>query len=168
MRPADSAAGFAVPTLRRRLMCMTYESLLLFGILFITGYLFSTLTQQRNALMYRHALQAWLFVVLAVYFIWFWCHGGQTLAMKTWKIRVTDAHLRPLSWPRALARYLLAWLWILPPAALDAWVGLKDWPSVLLMVLWLTLWACTMFIDRDRQFLHDRLAGTRLVSVVQP
>lgn len=156
----------AVPTLRRRVLCVIYEALILFGVLFITGYLFSTLTQQRSALMYRHALQVWLFLVLGAYFTWFWRHGGQTLPMKTWKIRVVDADLHTLSLPRAILRYCLCWLWFLPGMALDWLLGIKDWSSVGIASAWAILWACTMFIDRDRQFLHDRLAGTRLVSVI--
>ena len=78
------------PPLRRRLLSMTYEAMLLFAVVFIAGYLFDTLTQSRDALMLRHTRQAWLFVVLGIYFVWFWTHGGQTLAMKTWRIRVID------------------------------------------------------------------------------
>ena len=83
-----------------------YEGLLLFGVIFIAGYLFGTLTQTRNAMDNRLALQAFLFCVLAVYFVWFWTRG-QTLAMKTWRIRVVDVRGRALTQHRALLRYLL-------------------------------------------------------------
>jgi len=69
---------------------MLYEAMLLFGVLFIAGWLFSTLLQQRHALYLRGALQDWLFLVLGLYFVWFWTHRGQTLAMKTWRIKVVD------------------------------------------------------------------------------
>jgi uncharacterized RDD family membrane protein YckC len=64
----------------------------------------------------RHALQAFLFVVFGMYFTWFWAKG-QTLAMKTWNIRVVDRAGRPLTQRRALLRYALSWLWFLPPLA---------------------------------------------------
>ena len=35
-----------------------------------------------------------MFVVLGIYFVWFWSRG-QTLAMKTWHIRLVDAQGRP-------------------------------------------------------------------------
>ena len=54
---------FSTPTLKRRMACWIYESLLLFGVVFIAGYLFGTLSQTRNAMDNRHGLQAWLFVV---------------------------------------------------------------------------------------------------------
>ncbi|VVE60701.1 membrane protein [Pandoraea captiosa] len=165
--PAEGApASHAVPTLRRRVLSMVYESLLLFGVLFLSGYLFSALTQQRSGLMYRHAMQAWLFFVLGAYFVWFWTHGGQTLAMKTWKIRLVDAHGRPVRAGRALLRYVLAWLWVLPAMAIDWIFGLTGWSSVALLAGWVALWALTMHVTPDHQFLHDRLAGTRLVSVL--
>ena len=63
----------------------------MFGVVFIAGYLFSTLSQTRNAMDNRHGLQAFLFVIFGIYFAWFWAKG-QTLAMKTWNIRVVDRH----------------------------------------------------------------------------
>ena len=68
--------------------CFLYEGVLLFGVVMIAGYLFSSLTQQRNALVGRHGLQAFLFIVLGIYFVWFWSHGGQTVAMRAWHIRL--------------------------------------------------------------------------------
>ncbi|WP_374622441.1 RDD family protein [Pandoraea sp.] len=158
--------SYAVPTLRRRVLAMVYESLLLFGVLFLAGYLFSALTQQRSGLMHRHAMQAWLFLVLGAYFVWFWTHSGQTLAMKTWKIRLVDAHGQPVRTGRAVARYALAWLWVLPAMALDWALGLTGWGSVALLAVWIVFWALAMRVTPDHQFIHDRLAGTRLVSVL--
>jgi len=153
------------PSLRRRLSSMLYESMLLFGVLFLSGWLFSTLLQQRHALYLRHALEMWLFLVLALYFIWFWTHGGQTLAMKTWRFRVVDRHGAPLRLWRATWRFLLAWLWILPGLALAAAVHSRQWALVLIPAGNIVLWALSARLDKDGQFLHDRLAGTRLVDV---
>lgn len=155
------------PSLRRRLSSMLYESMLLFGVLFMSGWLFSTLLQQRHALYLRHALEGWLFLVLAVYFIWFWTHGGQTLAMKTWRFRVVDRQGQPVGLWRALLRFLLAWLWILPGLALAAAVRGPHWTLVLIPALNIVLWACSARLDGQGQFLHDRLAGTRLVDVTR-
>lgn len=148
---------------------MVYESLLLFGVIFITGWLFDTLTQSRDALTLRHTRQAWLFLVIGAYFTFFWCRGGQTLAMKTWRIRLaalSDAGL-PVRVPlrNALLRYLLAWLWFLPALAIDFFFSLKGWPSIGLIFLGMLLWLATVLLNPHRQFLHDRLAGTRLLDV---
>ena len=143
---------------------MLYESMLLFGVLFMSGWLFSTLLQQRHALYLRHAMEAWLFVVLGVYFIWFWTHGGQTLAMKTWRFRLVAADGSPVGRWRAVLRFLLAWLWVLPGLALASTLHEKQWTLVLVPAINLLLWAATIRLDPQRQFLHDRLAGTRLVD----
>ena len=78
------------PGVGRRLASFLYEGVLLFGVVMIAGYLYSSLTQQRHALQGTLGLQLFLFVVLGIYFVWFWSHGGQTVAMKTWHIRVVD------------------------------------------------------------------------------
>nr|WP_198981058.1 RDD family protein [Herbaspirillum sp. ASV7] len=155
------------PSLRRRLSSMLYESMLLFGVLFMSGWLFSTLLQQRHALYLRHGLEFWLFLVLAVYFIWFWTHGGQTLAMKTWRFRVVDQAGHPLGLWRATFRFLLAWLWVLPGLALAAAVHGQQWMLVIIPALNILLWALSARLDPQGQFLHDRLAGTRLVDVTR-
>lgn len=152
------------PSLRRRLSSMLYESLLLFGVLFIAGWIFSTLLQQRHALSLRHGLEAWLFLVLAAYFIWFWTHGGQTLAMKTWRFRLVDVQGRPVGLWRAALRFLLAWLWILPGLAVAAMLHAQQWMLALVPSANLVLWALCAWLDPQRQFLHDRIAGTRLVD----
>ena len=89
-------ADLPPPSLKRRMACWLYEGILLFAVIFIAGYLFSTLSQTRYALDNRHGLQAFVFLVLAIYFTWFW-HKGQTLAMKTWHIRIVDSFGTPLS-----------------------------------------------------------------------
>ena len=137
--------------------------MLLFGVVFIAGYLFSTLSQTRHALDNRYGMQAFLFLVLGIYFIWFWSRG-QTLAMKTWHIRVVDVHGHPLSQNRALARYLASWLWFLPPLLLTWPLGLSA-PEVGVLTLgWVAIWALLSRFHAQRQFLHDALAGTRLIT----
>ena len=83
--------------------------------------------------------------MISAYFLWCWTHGGQTLAMKTWRIRVLQANGAPLSLAAALRRYILA-------AAGISFGGATLW------------WA---WFDREGQFMHDRLAGTRLVMIEQ-
>jgi uncharacterized RDD family membrane protein YckC len=152
------------PSLRRRMACWHYEGILLFGVVFLADYLFSTLSQTRNALDHRQGQQAFLFLVLGIYFTWFW-HKGQTLAMKTWHIRIVDIHGQPLSQRRALLRYLLSWVWFLPPIVLIWGLGLPLASSGLaLMSGWVVAWAVLSRLHPDRQFWHDAWAGTRLIE----
>jgi uncharacterized RDD family membrane protein YckC len=143
--------------------CWVYEGLLVFGVCFIAGYLFSTLSQTRHALNNRHALQAFLFVVFGIYFVWFWAKG-QTLAMKTWHIRVVDAAGHAISQRRASLRYLLAWVWLLPPLAASSLLDLSGARAAMLALIWVAFWALASYVNPERQFWHDVWAGTRLIE----
>lgn len=161
--PEPVSSVFTAPSLPRRMACWLYEGMLLFGVVFIAGYLFSALSQTRHALDNRPGLQAFLFLVLGIYFTWFW-HRGQTLAMKTWHIRVVDANGHRLSQKQALRRYLASWLWFLPPLLLTWPLQLPALQVAVLMLAWIAIWALLSRFQRERQFWHDVLAGTRLIS----
>jgi uncharacterized RDD family membrane protein YckC len=157
--------AFSNAPLKRRLFSMLYEAMLLFGVLFISAWIFSTLLQQRSAIYLRHGLELWLFVVLTCYFVWFWCHGGQTLAMKTWRLRLVTRDGGPIRPWRALARFLLAWLWFMPGLVIAWLVHAQAWLLVVIPALNFLLWMLMIYVDPQRQFLHDRLAGTRIISL---
>lgn len=152
--------------LKRRLACMLYESMLVFGVVFIAGLLLDTLTQSRHALTMRHTRQFWLFLVLGAYFLYFWMRGGQTLAMKTWHIKLEAPGTASVPFSNAALRYLLAWMWFLPAMALNFALGLKEWEGIGVIAAGMCLWALTAKLDKDGQFLHDKLAGTRLISLI--
>lgn len=121
---------------------MFYESLLLIGVFFF-AFLIPNVALGVGAdillpggLLLLHAI-----LVLAVYFLWFWRRSGETLPMRTWKIRLQSADGSRPSYDQLILRFMLAW------------------PSIFFFGIGL-LWA---LLDRDRQFLHDRLCGTRLV-----
>jgi uncharacterized RDD family membrane protein YckC len=141
----------------RRWMGTVYEAVVLFGVIVFFGYAFSALLQFRGEPgPMRWAFQGYLFALLGVYFGWFWSEGRRTLPMKTVSLQLVTTDDRPLSLPRALLRYLAAWLLLLGPA-LAAW-QLSGWLALLLPVSF--FWA---LFDRDRRALYDVLAGTRLV-----
>ena len=150
------------PTLRRRLMCMVYESFLLLAVIFIAGGMFDILTNSRDARILHHTRQALLFVVIGAYFIVFWHKSGQTLAMKTWRIKLVAADGSKPPLLRLVLRYLLCWLWFLPALGLSALLHLPMRHSSALVAAGFVLWALLAFTDPQRRFLHDRLAGTRL------
>ena len=162
----DVAASGTVPPLRRRLMSMVYESILLFAVVVVagaTGYIFEG-TVARYGLPLRHLGQALLFALLGFYFTWFWTHGGQTLAMTTWRIRLVGPGDAPPRWGRAIARYLLLWLFVFPTLVLLAVLGVGGRSALLALTAAVLLPPLYALVDRDRQFLHDRLLGTRLVT----
>ncbi|MDN5836850.1 MAG: RDD family protein, partial [Nitrosospira sp.] len=81
----------SAPGFWRRLVSMIYESLLLIAVLFIASFVFHLLFRDTSSLFFRPAFQIYLLLVAGIYFTWFWTHGGQTLAMQTWKFRVISA-----------------------------------------------------------------------------
>lgn len=153
----------ATPSLLRRMACWLYEGMLLFGVVFIAGYLFGTLSQTRNAMDNRHPLQAFLFVIFGIYFTWFWSRG-QTLAMKTWDIAMVDRDGRAVSQPRAFSRYVASWIWILPPLACSEWFALSGGETAVIWIGWVIVWALLSRFHPQQQFWHDAVAGTRLVN----
>lgn len=157
------------PALRRRLACFIYEGVLLFGVVMVAGLLYSTVTDQRHALIGTTGLQAFLFVVLGAYFVFFWSRTGQTLAMQTWRIRlVTRSGLR-VSSGRALCRYCLSWLWFVPALLAVQLSGLKTGAaSFSAMITGVLAYAALAWLRSDRQFWHDAVCGTRLVDWTPP
>ncbi len=163
--PLITPSALRAPSLRRRMACWVYEGMLMFAVVFIAGWLFSTLSQMRSGMDARRPLlQAFLFVVFAIYFVWFWSRG-QTLAMKTWDIRLVDRQGRPVTQARALLRYVLSWLWFLPPMAAVAPFRLTAGEIGVLIIGWVLVWAILSRFHPLRQFWHDAWAGTRLVHV---
>jgi uncharacterized RDD family membrane protein YckC len=164
---APAIPTLTAPSLRRRMACWLYEGMLMFGVSFVPAYLFGTLSQTRNAMDNRHALMAFMFVVFGIYFVWFWAKG-QTLAMKTWNIRLVDATGRPLTQSRAFVRYCLSWVWFLPPLAVLGTLKPSGGETALIVIGWVIVWALLSRFHPQRQFLHDGIAGTRLVTAPPP
>lgn len=153
----------STPGLMRRMACWLYESMLLFGVVFTTSYFFSVLTQTRHALDNRLAQQITLFLVLALYFIWFW-RKGQTLAMKTWRIKMVSTHGQAPKLMQATLRFLLSWVWVFPPLLFYQISGLGFLITSLWAVVWIFAYALTAKLHPQGQFWHDALAQTRLVD----
>jgi uncharacterized RDD family membrane protein YckC len=139
----SASPALRAPALRRRLASALYELIAVVALLVVATFPYLAVFGDSTHGWRRHALQGWVLAVGAAYFVAFWTHGGQTLPMKTWRIRLVRHDGAPVGAGRALHRYVLA---ILGLAALG--MGFA--------------WA---LVDRDRQFLHDRLAGTALVDV---
>jgi uncharacterized RDD family membrane protein YckC len=159
------AGALPTPGIGRRMAAFLYEGVLLFGVVMAAGLAYGLATQQRHALDGLHGLQAVLFVVFGGYFVWFWTHSGQTLPMQTWHIRVLMQDGRPLTLPRACARYLLAWLWFVPAWLTAHLAGFRTaWPMVVCALAGVVTYALLARLHPDRQFLHDAACGTRLVT----
>lgn len=153
------------PGLSRRLACMVYEGMLLFGVLFTATYLYSSLTQQRHALIGKHGLQVFLLLVLGIYFTWFWSRGGQTVAMKAWNLRIVDIYGNALSQRRALWRFLWSWLWLLPALLSIRFADLHSLTQIAAtFVAGIVAYSGLAQLHSRRQMLHDVICGTQMVN----
>lgn len=121
---------------------MLYEGLVVFSILLIGFLMPQIVLSGFGWTVPSQGLWIHVLLLLMIYFVWCWLNGGQTLPMKTWKLRIINADGLPLRPLQAVLRYLLAW------------------PSILFLGIGI-FWA---IFDKDRQFLHDRLAGTRIIA----
>lgn len=162
---APPAASLPTPGVARRMAAFVYEGVLLFGVVFVAGFLYSTLTRQDHALRGQTGLQMFVFLVLALYFVTFWSRGGQTVAMQAWHVRLVTAGGAAVTPLRALARYLLAWLWFAPALIAAYAAGLHSAAQIFsLMIVGVIAYALLAFLHPQRQFLHDAVCGTRLVT----
>jgi uncharacterized RDD family membrane protein YckC len=171
--PAHAVAGDCGrrATLPRRLGSLVYESLLQVALVLVTGFalvpLVSPSAGPATSLQLPPAAGRWIsfggiVATTLLYCVWCWSRGRRTLPMKTWHLRLVTATGGPVGVARALARYVACWI---GPAlagivylALDArGLGAHGGWLVALNFLW-------AFIDPERQFLHDRIAGTRIVD----
>ena len=163
----EAAGAMRVPGLNRRMASFVYEGLLLFGIGLVPGAigaLFVALTGHQHPLQSDTALRAITLLIYAVYFTWFWSARGQTLPMKTWHIRVVTAQGRPLSQPHALMRFVASCAWFAPAAVLSAVNGWTRWQGLGAAAVGVVAYALLALLHPQRQFLHDVLCGTLLVT----
>jgi uncharacterized RDD family membrane protein YckC len=138
----SARAGLRVPGIPRRLASALYDLLLVVALVLIATFPFLAFVGDSTQGWRRHLLQLYVLAVTCAYFVWFWTRGGQTLPMKTWRIRLVREGGGAVNAGRGIHRFLVALLGTLALGLTFAWA----------------------LFDRDRQFLHDRLAGTALVE----
>lgn len=152
----------------RRVFSLIYESLHTVVVLLAAAAVFTPLlVWLGHSLVLDWLLRLWLAAVLCAHFVYTWVRGGQTLPMKVWRIRVVDAAGCGLRWPQAIWRFVIALvLWLgLPLAGYASLVAGRAFsPSLAaLAALWGLVTIFYAWFDPQKQFLHDRLAGTRLI-----
>lgn len=135
----------APPAFIRRALSGVYDFLLVAGLLMLAGFVFVPMGKALgfNAHDEQWFTRAWALMVISSYYLWFWTHGGQTLPMKTWRLRLCKQDGSSIELDRALLRLILV----------AAGWGLGGAHFI---------WA---FFDRDKQFLHDRILGTQIISL---
>ena len=174
-RTSAPPGATALASLPRRIGALAYELLVVSALTLVAGFL--TLPLDRSTAAGSDLLRVpdataramsflVVFAVAGLYFAWSWTGGRRTLPMKTWRLTVVRADGRVPDARTALLRYFAAWLG--PALALSAYLALRPagvgtWATAIAGVNF--LWA---FFDSDRQFLHDRIAATRIVEEPRP
>ncbi len=173
--------------------CWTYEGVLLFGVVFMASLVFTVVSQGVKSLLglldtnhapssppldlanvgasssalpsspERELLQIWILSVVLVYFVFFW-RKGQTLAMKTWNLRVTTPSGQALSAQHALVRWVLSWVWFWPPLLVALPFELSWAARSAIGLAWIVFWAAVSLLHPRQQFWHDACAGTELIQ----
>jgi uncharacterized RDD family membrane protein YckC len=148
---AEMLAQARAPGLIRRVISALYDLMLLLGVLVMAAALATIaaetllggdLTQGWPRLLF----QVYLLAVCALYYLYFWSAGRQTLGMRAWRLQLVREDGSPLRWLDALRRLALLLL-CMAPAGLGLW---------------------SAWFDPDKRAWHDRLSGTRLVILAKP
>ena len=155
-------------SLLRRWGALLYEGLLLTALLLIAGFAMLPLVGSPPAgghsadrlYLLPMASRAFLFVfyvvVLGIYCLVFWTGGRRSLAMKTWDLTIRTAAGGSLESRDAIKRYLAAWIG--PASGLVAYATLGRWGLLAGLINYYWAW-----LDPGSRFLHDRIAGTRII-----
>jgi uncharacterized RDD family membrane protein YckC len=165
---AASGGDLQAPGLRRRLACLLYEALLLFGVTLVSGFVGTVVMKiagPQSSTEYHLTMQVVGVSVWAAYFVWFWTRRGQTLPMQTWRIRLVTADGKRLSTAHALLRYVACAAWIAPAALLAKFNHWSPGVTMAALAINILAYALLALLHPQRQFWHDALCGTRLVAV---
>ena len=130
------------PGFLRRLGAMFYDSLLLLALLMMLSYPYVWLTGgDKPDLIVKTAYQIYLLAIFFFYYAGFWVRGGQTLGLRTWRLKLVRDGGGPVTWAVAFKRFGFA----------------------LVSLLCLGLGFIWALFDRDKLAWHDRWSGTRLI-----
>mgnify|MGYP000952143631 CR=1 FL=1 len=142
---------------------LLYEAILLFGLLFFVSAVVHTLWPQADAT--HRGLRLAMWIVLGLYFTVCWHKTGQTLAMKTWHVRLVGQTSQPIGWWRAMLRYCLAWWLLLPGYGVVVVADLTAMAAALALIVGFVVAWATRYLDPQQRGLHDWIAKTRMESV---
>jgi len=158
----------STPGFWRRAICLIYETFILLAILFIASLIFHLIFSDTQAPFFKPLFQCYLVIIMGYYFTWFWTHGGQTLAMQTWKMRLISHDGKTVSRKQAIVRFLYTLIGVFFFVIIDQILPFNFASPFQLVLISLLIFGSGFIwalFDHDHQFLHDRLAGTRIIKV---
>lgn len=130
-------------SLFRKIAAGIYDIFIIFALLLLATSLALLINQGQSLKPYSFLFTFYLILIIGFFYCWFWTHGGQTIGMQAWKIKVVDQNLNALSWPQAIKRFIFA----LPC------VGFFG----------LGFLSC-LFFNKNKLSVHDFASSTRVIS----
>lgn len=168
--PVDSHPA----SLWRYIGAVCYDSMLLFACLFFAVlFLFLILhfsgiisLEQIAKSEFSPVVTTYVLLVSFAYFAWQWHRGGQTLGMKTWRIKLESSLGSKLLFWQLFVRFCAIMLSLFLLGLAVKWVWFQPQP-VLASMTWLLLASgfATAFADSQGRIWHDYVSATRLVYV---
>ncbi|MFZ2449926.1 MAG: RDD family protein [Methylovulum miyakonense] len=137
-KPKSGSCLQPAPGFFRRLAAVFYDLLLLIAVFFVATALLLPLNSGEAFTPQQPFYPIYLLTVSFLFYGWFWTHGGQTLGLKAWKMRVLTLDQKPINWTQAFIRYVAA---------------LVSWTMLGLGFIWI-------LFDKNRRGWHDHLSRT--------
>tara|TARA_B100000780_G_scaffold272462_1_gene234733 strand:+ start:1465 stop:1857 length:393 start_codon:yes stop_codon:yes gene_type:complete len=121
--------------------CLFYEAIIQIALWFIVTF-FLLAVFKIDLTTNFNPLRTILWGSSGIYFILSWFYGGQTLAMKTWKLKlIYPKENRKFSY--LLVRYFLASI----------------------SIIFFGIGYFYVFFDKKKRFLHDKLLGSKIIYI---
>lgn len=152
----------------RRIGAMVYDILLLFAVLVIASALTLPFRAGKGATQFDPFMMLYIFSVIFLFFGWFWTHGGQTLGMRAWRIKLISTQTGCVTWLTAFFRYLITLpVWLFLFYSLHSHndrfgtetflTQIPGWTLYTLGIVWL-------FVDNIPGNWREKLTRTRIVQ----
>lgn len=127
--------------LPRRLLAIIYDAVILLGLLMLASAIALPFGDAQKVALKDFWFTLWLLFACFAYLGGCWRHGGMTVGMRAWRIKLISDDDQLISWPRCLLRFF---------------VGVLSISALGLGILW-------SLIDKKNRGWHDIAARTVLI-----
>lgn len=136
----------------RRIGAMFYDFMLALSFVIVAGFFFTAVVMSLFSIENVQAgspaakgIFALVVLMTFGFYGWFWTHGGQTLGMRAWKLKLVRQDSETITWLQALFRFCYA---------------IMSWIPLGAGYLW-------MLIDKKKLSWHDRISKTYIIDLKQ-
>lgn len=172
MNPSQNQSTSSAP-ISKRLLAILYDSFLLIAVLFLAMAVLLLITGGYQFQAGNPLMTVYLLLVSFVFFGWFWTHGGQTLGMRAWNLRLQQPAGEAVTWQQVAVRFITAlpaWIVLFIGFALTAGIPLHTYPwldqlsrfpkglILIVGIIWL-------IIDQWPDGWRDKLSGTQIIKL---